>query len=313
VIQTSQATKKGIWINAPVSATVSFPVNISSYVYNLALLMKNGNAYTDNQGVPSNVPIYLEHSNEVWNYGFGQYVWNKLAATDECNTTTCDWNNDGETDPEIWAQRRHIAKAAQIGQNFVQVFGAGSFLTQIRPIYADVYSFPNHNMSKVLTWFNNTYGPPSNYFYGISVAGYYGGDKIVANMTIDDVYANYKNGSDALVSERMAMVALANKWGLKFTAYESGPGWNVGTTDSVAAFIMAQRFAQMRDVYKYDVLTNWVPLGGDVYNQFSLAGYYSRYGQWGSIEHMFNTSTPKYCACMDIMQVTTPPSGCNGW
>ena len=50
----------------------------------------------------------------------------------------------------VWQQRRHIAKAAQIGQNFVEVFGAGSFLTKIRPIWADVWSFPNHNMSATL-------------------------------------------------------------------------------------------------------------------------------------------------------------------
>lgn len=75
------------------------------------------------------------------------------------------------TDSDIWQQRRHIAKAAQIGQNFVQVFGADSFLTKIRPIWADVWSFPNHNMSATLEWFNKTYGPPSKFFYGMSVAG----------------------------------------------------------------------------------------------------------------------------------------------
>ena len=27
--------------------------------------------------------VYLEHSNEVWNFGFPQYTYNKLAAIDE--------------------------------------------------------------------------------------------------------------------------------------------------------------------------------------------------------------------------------------
>jgi hypothetical protein len=71
-----------------------------------------------------------------FSFGFGQYIWNKLAAIDECNTTVfptgCLWNNDGSKDQEVWAQRRHISKVYQIGQNFAQVFGPGSLNTQIR-------------------------------------------------------------------------------------------------------------------------------------------------------------------------------------
>ena len=65
VIQASQATGKGVWINAPVSATVSWPANTSSYVYEWATLMRDGNAATGGKGVPDGAPIYIEHSNEV--------------------------------------------------------------------------------------------------------------------------------------------------------------------------------------------------------------------------------------------------------
>jgi hypothetical protein len=72
VVQFSQATGKGVWINAPVSATVSLPVNTSSYVYEWATLMKNGNSFTGNAGLPAGVPIYLEHSNEGEERGGGR-------------------------------------------------------------------------------------------------------------------------------------------------------------------------------------------------------------------------------------------------
>ena len=65
VIQASQATGKGVWINAPVSATVSWPANTSSYVYEWATLLRDGNAATGNTGIPDGAPIYIEHSNEV--------------------------------------------------------------------------------------------------------------------------------------------------------------------------------------------------------------------------------------------------------
>jgi hypothetical protein len=66
VIQVSQQTNTGVWINAPISATVSVSpsMNTSSYVYQWATLMKNGNEFTNNTGIPDTLPIYLEHSNE---------------------------------------------------------------------------------------------------------------------------------------------------------------------------------------------------------------------------------------------------------
>lgn len=59
VVRVTQASGLGAWVNVPVSATVSLPVNASDYAYNMALLFKNGNAATGGQGV-GDVPIYLE-------------------------------------------------------------------------------------------------------------------------------------------------------------------------------------------------------------------------------------------------------------
>ena len=68
-ISVSQATGKGIWVNLPVSASCSLmpdgSANTSTYCYQWAMLLKNGNSFTNNTGVPANSPIYVEHSNEV--------------------------------------------------------------------------------------------------------------------------------------------------------------------------------------------------------------------------------------------------------
>lgn len=316
-IQVSQATNKGIWINAPVSATVANPPDPSTYVYQWAQLLQNGNEYTNNTGVPSTVPIYVEHSNEVWNFGFGQYIWNKLAAIDECNVTThangCLWNNDNSTDQEAWAQRRHIGKVYEIGQTFAAVFGNDALITRIRPIYADWTIFPDR-YNETLTWFNKTYGAPSKYLYGMAATAYYGNQPF-ANSTIDDIYFGYMNSSDSQYASRTALAAIANYWGLKLVAYEAGPGWNVGDTAGVNTTIIAQRLYPMRKVVKYDIETSWIPAGGNEYNYFSLTGYYSRFGQWGSTEHFFNTTTPKYCGILDLTneEGTPLPKGCQGY
>ena len=86
VVTLAQATGKGVWVNAPISA-MSCPSLMrgevsgegvcdasspdpSSYYVQWAQLLKNGNAATGNKGLPEGVPIYLEHGNEVWNMGF---------------------------------------------------------------------------------------------------------------------------------------------------------------------------------------------------------------------------------------------------
>lgn len=50
----------------------------------------------------------------------------------------------------------------------------------------------------------------------------------------------------------------------------------------------------------------WAASGGAEYNHFALAGLYSRYGQWGHVEHMFNATTPKYCAVLDAAGAPLP-------
>jgi hypothetical protein len=143
-----------------------------------------------------------------------------------------------------------------------------------------------------------------------------------ALQTFDEIYADYKNSSDQLLSVRKELVAIAESFGLKHTSYEAGPGWNVGNENSLGNYIIAQRLAPMRDVWKYDLLNSWAAAGGDIYHQFSLFGevracplficalhatillllvtsrahpaeQYSRFGMWGSAENFFNTSTPK--------------------
>ena len=360
VVRVTQASGLGAWVNLPVSATASLPPAAGDYAFQMATLFKAGNAATGGAGV-GDAPIYLEHSNEVWNcepesktepdlcarrppahtyalhaplahthrtplppsVGFGQYIYNKLAAIDECNRTVypagCIYNNDGSTDEEAWAQRRHIAKVHALGQAFAAVFGAGSLNAQVRPIYADWPLFPQR-YNATLAWFNATFGAPSSFLYGMAATGYFGGNAKALGPapTADAIYDSYRNDSDAQLGSRAELAAVARYWGLKLVAYEAGPGWSVGETTGVGAWILAQRGYQMRDVVKYDVEASWAPAGGEAYNCFSLSGDYSRYGMWGFAEWLQNLTTPRYCALLDLTQdpqVPLPPAfaGCKGW
>jgi hypothetical protein len=51
----------------------------------MALFFKNGNNFTGNAGLKEGLHLYVEHSNEVWNFGFPQYGINKaMAAWEVC-------------------------------------------------------------------------------------------------------------------------------------------------------------------------------------------------------------------------------------
>ena len=142
-----------------------------------------------------------------------------------------------------------------------------------------------------------------------------GGAKVLGpNVTIDAIYESYRNDSDSQLAARAELAAVAAQWGLEYVSYEGGPGWSVGETTGVGQWILAQRFAEMRQVMKYDVQTSWLPAGGGSYNVFSLTGDYSRYGMWGATENLFNLTTPRYCALLDMTQSPgTLPKGCAGW
>ena len=52
----------------------------STFEYQLALLFRDGNNFTNNVGLNPKLKIYIEHSNEVWNFGFKQHVMNEAFA-----------------------------------------------------------------------------------------------------------------------------------------------------------------------------------------------------------------------------------------
>jgi hypothetical protein len=311
VVRLSQASGKGLWVNLPVSATLSEALNTSTYAYHWAQLLKSGSADTGGSGVPAGVPIYVEHTNECWNFGFSQYIWNKLAAIDDCNATVhpagCRWNNDGSKDTEVWAQRRHIGKVYELSRTFAAVFGEAAVPSQIRPVYADWAIYPAR-FNATLAWFAATYGPPAKYLYGMATTGYFGCDpKTVSD--IPSIYRCYANDTANQAAARGVLAGIAASYGLKLLAYEAGPGWDVGTTTQLSNFIIAQRLAGMKAVTVGDV-AGWAAAGGDVYNHFSLGGLYSRFGQWGHFEHFYNTTTPKYCAVLETTG-SPAPDACN--
>jgi fibronectin type 3 domain-containing protein len=324
VILLSNAANKDIWINIPVSATggsdaldptyVGSP-DTSSYIYNLAYLLKNGDAFTGNQGLKPGLHIYIEHSNEVWNPGFSQYTWNLLAAEDEVSKGGSVLNNDGDTSQYDWADRRHLKRIYEISQIFESVFGPGSLNTTIRPVYAwwALDEGVGSGAANALAWFKKTYGPPSNYFYAMAQADYFAATNYANDTTIPEVLADMQASSNASVQYVTSGKATAAAYGLPLYAYEGGPdnsNGGSGSTTNIGVQILANRDPGMASLVQSHIANNWFAQGGGTFSYFNLSQGYTRYGSWGATDNYQNLATPKYEALETLTgySPTGPPS-----
>ena len=300
VVLVAQQTQRDIWINIPVNAS-------DDYVTQVANLLKNGDAYTGNQGVPAGTNIYVEYSNEMWHYGFHQGPWNNQAAKDEVaaggsnlNYDNCNNNND------CWRFRRIAKRTLEIGNQFKSVFSDNG--TRVRPVINN--AFTDHD-TDMLTYVQNNYGTVSNYIYGISQTGYYGSaDK----SSVDAIIAGEKAASDNNRAGYQTSRNIANQFGIHSLVYEGGqdeegnkqPVSPVDTT--LANQFAAARDPRMQDVEVHDVVDNWASVGGELYMQFAHVGHYSSYGMWGLSDDVNDQSTGKWKGVDQIMGTTVSPT-----
>ena len=309
VILLANEVNKDIWINIPVSASGCLPYpepnceqDETSYIYQLALLLKNGNELTGNKGLNNNLHIYIEHSNEVWNYGFSQYIWNKLNAVDRVKNNPKISIAFNSTDQEVWARRNHYLRLMEIGQIFSSVFGSSSYNRKIFLIFAEWTNFPQH-YDTALNWASIVFGiPPRNYLYALAQTHYFSDSKAPTNATVEQILAAIKNSSDNGYVNTLEIGEIASVWGIKLAAYEAGPGMKVGDTTNIGNRIEAQRHSSIKQIVVDDILKNWfgLPRPGNMYNYFSLAGAYSRYGCWGATDDLSDLATPKYQAILEV-------------
>jgi regulation of enolase protein 1 (concanavalin A-like superfamily) len=275
IIQWANQTGHDMWINIPVAVD-------DNYVYQLASLVHSN--------LDPGLNIYLEHSNEMWNWGFIQYAWNKAAAEEEVNAGGSNLNYDGSTDVEMWAQRRHARRVKEIVDIFASVFGSGEVNGRLRGMLCGIQGdfFTVGKWAQMLTFLDDNYGAPSNYIYAIGGTGYFGGSAAsgaagTENYTVDQILDDMRAVSDDEVAWRQTGVSLANQWGLPggYCFYEAGPDNGGGSTTNVANRITANRVQRMYTELLHNYDDNFLALGGNLINQFTLEGSYQRYGCWG--------------------------------
>jgi hypothetical protein len=264
-----------MWINIPMAVD-------DDYVRQLALLLKSG--------LKPSLNIYIEHSNEVWNFGFLQYAWNKARAREEVAEKNARYNFDGVDNVEIWAQRRHAQRVRDIVGLFAEVFGEKEVNKRIRGVLAGCTADPGGffvcgRLPGMLAYLQATGGEPADSLYAISTTAYYGskssgGEAGTETCTVGQILDDMGKGIEESKKERSAVVELARHYRLPggFCAYESGPGIGCGETANLANRIRSIRDPRQAGLYKENFAGGFWDLGGNLAMQFTLWNPYNRYG-----------------------------------
>lgn len=295
-------TSMDVWINVPVNAS-------DDYIRNLAQLMFNQTNPKSN--------IYVEYSNEVWNFGFSQAHDNTIAANISVYRDNDPYhlNYDNVSNIYTWGFRRTAYQIKHISDLFKTVFGPENVgpWKRVRPILAGQEA-NLYIIETGIDYISTVFGPPTNFLHGIAIAPYFdlGEYRTWSNLTTDQVLDGLNSSMQQFLPEQgwsqlsqVAVHGIYATWHqLAVYAYEAGPDTAAGCGQcSIEAKINATRHPRMTDICKTFV-NGWYQFGFQRLNWYAAgAGQTSQYGSWALLEdmrqetlidttHMFNSTSP---------------------
>ena len=280
---------KDAWINVPHMAN-------SGYVESLATLFKNT--------LDPSLHVYVEYSNEVWNWGFTQATWNLNQAIADVAAGDPDLNFDKVNDKNVWAARRIAKRIKTISDQFKSVYGSQRWASTVRPVLATQIAWPGYWLVDGLTFLNARFGAPNGYLYACAGAPYFnlGTADQSTTLTKQDVLNALTAGVNAFATDLNVddCATLARFYNLKFLGYEGGP--DTFGPNNIAAKKAASLDPEMQAICA-DYLDTWYSYGFDLINWFvaGATSYDGQYGTWGLTNDMANQSAPKIKAVDEVL------------
>ena len=288
MVELANETGKDLYVVVPDRAT-------DDYVTKLAQLILYGsdgtNPYTSTQSNPvwkplnSNLNVYVEYTNEAWNFVFDQAHDIADAATAEVqNNPGSPLSYDGNTNSDVIRYRYYARRAMQVSSLFRSVFGDSAMLTRVRPLLEWQYANLNSSAEDLLLFLNDYYNnadgvqhvsnphPVSYSFWGAGGAVYYHSNNDNAS-TVDGIY-NSGIPSDDYRDTLDVESLWAHAYGLHFMAYEGG--FAVGG-DGPTAVGGQSRWDPRAKQSMIDSFNDFAAAGGDAYTT-------GTYAQWNDVK-----------------------------
>jgi hypothetical protein len=237
--------------------------------------------------------IYVETSNEVWN-------WMYPVATQSCNEAKAEGllSAEGTGAPGCLGER-YAERTRQVMAIWSNVF-AGQMSRLVR-VFAWQHVQPY--WSDKLLAYQDTYKSVD----ALSTAPYFGHEAPTwtAGQSLDTIMNSLLPGMVAdQISFGVQQKAVAEKYGLRYVAYEAGQ--HIVLPDNLPLLTQIERDPRMYGIYK-SFISGWQSQVGDTLTMFALTGGISPYGAWGMSEYAGQplTETPKRRAVQDFLGITT--------
>lgn len=286
-------TAKHPWVCVPHMAD-------SLYIRQMAAMWHNN--------LDPNLDLYLEYSNEVWNWQFAQAQWN----IQQTQWYPSHWPLNTLYDPNQnfgWNSGRHSRQVFRIWR---EVWGDDSL--RVKRVLGTQAAWPQAVAYGNIAGANEEYDYLSpTWYFGLSTAQSAGmGAGTTAQQVIDTCRNNYFNYLLPLM--KMHYQIAGSLGGKGVIHYEGGQhisaygDWN---HPALQAFYDAQNHPAMYDLYD-DVLDSLRDWGSELAMAFVLGGGNSVYGSWGHIPSVDSTSSmsysPKYEALLDNLLPEPAPN-----
>ena len=287
----------------------------NTYVRNFANVVK--------ANLDSDLRVYLEYSNEVWNFGFPQGGWVEAKGVAEWQTSTAsdyakriNWYGKRSSEIcDLW----HSRWGGQAGRiTCVMGAQAANEWTATQALACPLWSGEpclEHGIDGVAIapYFGGYIGSPE---HENNVAGWTtepdgGLDMLFEEIEVGDILTGTAPADGALtqaITRIQDYQWLATTKGLQLLSYEGGQhltGYNgVEQNDEIAGLFMeANRDDRMGELYD-SYLDAWEESGGGLFMHYHDMGNYNRWGSWGAWEHMDQFTSVKYSALLRYLDRT---------
>ena len=283
------------WFNIPFHATEEYIREFAAYL-------------RDN--LDPDLKAQIEFSNEVWNWQFQQTV--------DANTAGLAlWGNEYGSHPyDVYFGYR----TAEVLDIFNDEFGASAAdrVEGVLGTHSGLFSFFDRSMQGAQRYAAESGADISGLFDSVSVTWYFGYGfgledsynqirswmAISEETAIDNIFTQLLEGGlltseYTTIAETIADITawgqLAADAGLKLTAYEGGThivgfGANINDDEFTDLLIRVNNDPRMVDAYNM-IQQGWIAAGGDVLAPFTDVGAHSKWGSWGHLQHLDDSSS----------------------
>ena len=283
-VQLANAVSADAWMNVPVMADDNFMLKMATLVRGQ---------------LGSTQKVYVELSNEVWNPSFDQFRY--AASQGHSLWPTRPSGKDGYEYNRNWYGMR----TAQMCDIWRSVWHNDPRLVCVLGAQM-AWSFSATEALNCSYW---TQGAPcsGHGIKAVAVAPYVGG-AVPAAWTqqsdggLTNLFKSFYSQNDPSIPAGgfLAQVADWQKryikdllpYRLPLVAYEGGQGFSNGATDTLNKLYMAaNRDPRMADVYT-QYFQQWKAGGGRLFVHYNDIGLESKYGSWGAVESIMQTTSP---------------------